>query len=454
VPEVRLEAPQRFDAVQTPPLQFNLPLVETLQLPNGMRVYLKEDHELPLVEMTLMVGAGSIDDPLDRTGQGALYAAALRTGGAGERAPEAVDLELERLAADFSVAGDSYATTLSLSLQADDLDTGLSLLADTLRRPGFDPGRLELARKQQIEAVRRQNDEPEAIAARLLRQAIYGDHPLGRTPSEATLQTVSRADLLAFHQRYVQPGNLWLAISGDFDRIQLLTLLLEAFGDWPATPVPAQPLPAVTAAARPVLLLVQRELPQTVIQLGELGIDKSAPDLEAVRVMNYILGGGGFNSRLMSDIRSDRGLAYSVYSYYQVGRRLPGLFLAGSETKGASALEVVQRLRTQMEQMRAEPVTEDELRLAKESLINSFVFAFADSHEVAAQAMRLDFYGYPPDYLSGFRDRVAAVDAAAVQQAARDRLHPERMTLVLVGDERTFAAPAASLGLPVETVAP
>jgi zinc protease len=218
--------------------------------------------------------------------------------------------------------------------------------------------------------------------------------------------------------------------------------------------VKPQPLPPVTSAAKPVLLLSQRELPQTVIQFGQLGIDKDAPDLEAVRVMNYILGGGGFNSRLMREIRSDRGLAYSVYSYFQVGRRLPGLFLAGSETKGASTLEVVRVMRAEFEKMRSTPVSDDELRLAKESLINSFVFAFTDSHEVLTQAMRLDFYGYRSDYLSGFRDRVAAVDVAAVQQAARDHLQPESMTLVLVGDEKGFSAPAASLGLPVETVTP
>jgi zinc protease len=277
---------------------------------------------------------------------------------------------------------------------------------------------------------------------------------LGRSPTEATLTAVGRDDLLAFHGRYFHPGNVWLAISGDFDRIRLLTLLLENFGDWPAVTFEAQAVPAVTTPQRAVLLLADRDLPQTVIRFGELGIDKSAPDLEAVRVMNYILGGGGFNSRLMREVRSNRGLAYSVHSYFQVGRRLPGPFIAQSETKSASTLEVVGLMRQLMEAMRNSPVAEDELRLAQESLINSFVFAFNDSHEVVSQALRLDFYGYPPDYLSGYRARVAAVTPAAVQQAARDRLHPEKMTLVLVGREKDFAAPAATLGLPVEPILP
>ncbi|OGR29552.1 MAG: hypothetical protein A2091_13225 [Desulfuromonadales bacterium GWD2_61_12] len=442
----------RPDQVATPPLVFKVPVVETLRLPNGIRLYLKEDHELPLVEVTVMIGAGDIGDAAAKVGQGDLFAATLRSGGAGKRAPAEVDELLEQLAADFSVGMDSYATTLSLSLQSADLETGMALLADFLRRPAFAGERLELARRQQLEGVRRQNDEPQAIAARALAKAIYGDHPLGRSPTEATLTAVNRDDLLDFHGRYFHPDNTWLAISGDFDRIRLLTLLLDTLGDWPTVTFVPQPLPAVTAPARPVLLLADRDLPQSVIQFGQLGIDKSAPDLEAVRVMNYILGGGGFNSRLMREVRSNRGLAYSVHSYFQVGRRLPGPFIAQSETKSASTLEVVQLMRQLMAEMRNRPVTAAELQLAQESLVNSFVFAFNNSHEVVTQAQRLDFYGYPADYLSGFRERVMAVTATTVLAAARERLQPEAMTLVVVGRAKDFAAPATTLGLPVEAI--
>lgn len=444
----------RPDQVASPPLVFKVPVVETLRLPNGIRLYLKEDHELPLVEVTVMVGAGDIGDAAEKVGQGDLLAATLRSGGAGKRTPAEVDELLEQLAADFSVSMDSYATTLSLSLQSADLETGMALLAETLRRPGFATERLELARRQQLEGVRRQNDVPGAVAARALAKAVYGDHPLGRSPTEATLTAVSRDDLLQFHGRYFHPDNTWLAISGDFDRIRLLTLLLDTLGDWPTEPFAAQVIPAVTAPPRPVVLLADRDLPQTVIQFGQLGIDKSAPDLEAVRVMNYILGGGGFNSRLMREVRSNRGLAYSVHSYFQVGRRLPGPFIAQSETKSSSTIEVVQLMRQLMTEMRDQPVTDAELQLAQESLVNSFVFAFNNSHEVVTQAQRLDFYGYPADYLSGYRDRVMAVTAAKVQAAARERLQPEAMTLVLVGSAKDFAAPAASLGLPVEAILP
>jgi zinc protease len=439
----------RPDQLTFPPLVFHVPQVETVELPNGIRLYLKEDPELPLVQLTAMLEAGSIGDPADKTGQGGLFAAVLRTGGAGGATPDALDRTLERLAADLSVTTDTYATTFDLSLQAGDLEAGMGLLADLLRRPGFAPERLELARKQAIEGIRRQNDEPEAIASRVLMKAIYGDHPLGRTPTVATVSAIRRDDLIDFHRRYFHPNNLWLAVSGDFDRAALLALIERALGDWPRVEFTPQTIPAVTTAATPVVLVGQKDIPQTTILIGELGIDKSAPDLHAVRVMNHILGGGGFNSRLMREVRSNRGLAYSVYSYFQVGRLLPGPFIASCETKSASTLETVGLMRRLMAEMREEPVAASELSLARESLVNSFVFGFTDSHEVVSQLLRLDFYDYPPGYLETYRDRVAAVSAEDVLAAARTRLHPDRQAVVLVGDASAFTDAAAVLGLPL-----
>lgn len=446
--------PARPDQVASPPLQFQVPQVEQLTLANGMRLYLKEDHELPLVEVTVMVDGGAIGDPPEKTGQSELFGVLLRTGGVGGRTPEQVDAALERMAADFSVATDTYATSLSLSLLKDNLDEGLALLADTLRRPRFDAQRLVLARQQKIEAIRRQNDRPAAIASRLMMQAIYGDHPLGRTPTEATVKTVTVADLSAFHRDRFHPGSTWIAVSGDFDRAALLSLLERLFGDWPQVAVAPQPLPPVLAETAPQLQIVERDLPQSVVLIGQLGVDKSAPDLQAVRLMNYILGGGGFNSRLMREIRSDRGLAYSVYSYYQVGRRLPGPFLAQSETKCGSTLEVVRLMREQIERMRTVPVDEAELHQAKESLINSFVFAFSDSHEVVTQELRLDFYGYPPGYLENLRAQIAAVTVADVQRAAQQHLDPARLRVVLVGASQNFDGSLTECGLPVQEVQP
>ncbi|MBE0598335.1 MAG: insulinase family protein [Desulfuromonadales bacterium] len=435
------------------PLEFHPPEVEIIELPSGVRLYLKEDHELPLVEISALVGAGSISVPADETGMAGIFAALLRTGGAGERGPEELEEALERLAADLSVATETYTTGVDLSLRTEDLAPGLAILADLLRRPGFDPRRLEIARQQAIEAVRRQNDLPDSIADRALMQAIYGDHPLGRYPTVESLQQVERDDLIAFHQHYFHPNNLWLAVSGDFQRGELLRLLDEAFAGWAPAEVARQEIPPLQEVGPAAVRVADKAIPQATILVGELGIDKDHPDLHAVRVMNYILGGGGFNSRLMREIRSNRGLAYSVYSTYQVGRRLPGPFVAGTETKTSSTLEAVGLLRQIMEEMRTTAVTEQELTLARESLVNSFVFAFTDTHSVVTQQMRLDWFDYPPDYLVTFRDKVAAVTADDVLRVARRHLNPERQNIVLVGDRKQMGD-LSVLDLPVETIEP
>lgn len=434
------------------PLEFQVPEVERMKLPNGIRLYLREDHELPLVSVTGMVGAGSVTVPPGKTGMGQLFAALLRTGGAGERIPSQVDELLETMAADLGVSNDTYTTEFDLSVQSKDLEAGLGIVADMIRRPRFDPDRLEIARKQAIEGIRRQYDEPDAIATRAVMRAIYGDHPLGRSPKEETVSAVRRDDLVSFHRHYFHPNNLWLAISGDFDRQRLVQLLERLFGDWKSADFTPQQIPPLNPQGEPLVLIAPKEIPQTTVLIGDLGISKDDPDLQATRVMNYILGGGGFNSRLMREIRSDRGLAYSVYSYYQVGRRLPGPFLAGTETKSASTMESVRLMREIIAGMQKEPVAREELGLAKESLVNSFIFGFTDPHEIVTQKMRLDYYDYPEDYLETYRDKVAAVTADDVHRAAQKNLNPGRQKIVIVGNVSAFDGDPASLGAPVKRV--
>jgi zinc protease len=439
----------RPDQITSPPLTFTVPEIEQRVLDNGMRLYLNPDHELPLVQISLLIGAGSIAEPAAKSGLVQLYAASLRSGGAGRLPPQAFDDKLEGLAANLSVSSGSYAVSSNLSLHRDDLEPGLTLLADLLRRPRFDKLRMELARRQMLEGIRRQNDESGAIAQRHLRRALYGDHPLGRTPTLDTVQDISGKDLLAFHRRYVLPNNLWLAVSGDFDPKEMEQLLDKLFGDWPLQPFEPQDIPPLTAPMEPVVLALSKEVPQTTVLLGQRGITKDHPDLYALRVMNFILGGGGFNSRLMREVRSNRGLAYSVYSVFQAGRRLPGLFVAGCETRTETVDEVVILMRDEMRRISDEPVSDEELTTARESLINSFVFAFENPHEVVSQAMRLDFYGYAEDYLQGYRDRLAAVTAEEVLDAARQHLQWDGQTIVLVGEQTGLAQPAERFGLPV-----
>lgn len=442
----------RPDQLSFPELQFHFPEVETLTLNNGMKLYLKEDYELPLVDLTVMIRGGSIFDSPEKTGLSSLFAAALETGGAGELTPEELDAELAAMAAQLSVESSSYNYTINLSLHQQDLQRGVEILADLLRRPRFDAARLELARKQLLESLRRQNDDPGAVAARLLAAAVYQGHPFGATPQPEIVATFTRDDLLALSQQCLCPENVWIGVSGAVEQSQLKELLEKGLSDWRALAVSPQTLPVLPAVPTGKVLVAEKDVPQTSIMLGHPGINKDNPDQFALQVANYILGGGGFNSRMMREIRSNRGLAYSAYSYFRIGRRLPELFFASSETKCESTVEVVSLMRQLIDQIRDEPVSAAELELAKQSLVNSFVFAFNDTHSIVSRKMRLDFFAYPDNYLETYREKISAVTRADVQRVARKYLRPEQLQIVLVGDSRLFSAAVADLDLPVEKV--
>ena len=444
--------PQHPDQLTFPELEFQLPDVERLELANGIRLYLKEDEELPLVQVTALVGAGSIGVSSRLAGFADIYAEVWRTGGTAETAPAQLENRLDSLAADLNASMETYTSQLDLSIRREDFGAGLQIMADLLRSPAFSAKSLELARLKAIENVRRQNDLPAAIAQRLMMASLYPGHPLGESPTIASLQRIERRHLETFHADHFRPNNLMLAVSGDFDRQQLLEQLADFFGDWPAGEVAEQPLPPVPESRKGTIQVVDKDLTQTTIRIGDVGLTKDNPDQYAVRVMNFILGGGGFNSRLMQEVRSNRGLAYSAYSYFQIGRRLPGPFIAGTETRNASVAQALGLMRDIMGNLRDNPVSKEELRTARESLVNSFVFGFEDSHAVVSQQMRLDFFGYPEDYLQGYRARIAAVTVADVQRVAKRYLHPGRQQIVLVGDAEVYAEDLASFGQHIEMI--
>jgi zinc protease len=444
--------PTSYQQLEYPELTFQLPAVETLVLDNGIRLYLKADDELPLVQLTAMIGSGGISSAEEKTGFDGLFGSVWRSGGAGDRAPEALDEYLDFLAANVSSSMGTYSAQLDLSLRSEDLSAGLSILGDLLLRPSFDSERLELARLQAQEHLRRQNDNPGSISRRLLMKALYPDHYLGRTATESSLAAITRQDLVDFQETYFAPNNLWIAVSGDFDRDTLLEHLNKELGDWPRRNVPVQKLPPVKPPVSGLIQLAAKDLPQTSIVIGDLGLSKENPDQYAVRVLNYILGGGGFNSRMMREIRSNRGLAYSAYSYFQVGRRLPGPFVAGTETKNASVLPAITLTREIMNDLRDNPVTDEELQLAKESQINSFVFGFENTHSVVSRQMSQDFFDYPANYLADYRDKIAAVTVADVQRVAQEFIAPSRQQIVLVGNPEEFGGELKQFGLPVVEV--
>ncbi|WP_250676604.1 pitrilysin family protein [Geomonas sp. Red32] len=428
-----------------PALKFQLPKSERVVLDNGIVVYLLQDHELPLVQITAYLSGGSIFEPDDKVGLASLAGAAIRDGGTLSTPPGKLDQELEFMASSIESSINADHATVSMSTLTRNLDRTLTLFAEVMTKPAFDAARFEKERNRAIEGIRRQNDDPKGIAGRELTKAIYAGHPLGRMPTIASVRAITRDDLKAFHQRYFYPGNTMLAVSGDFDRVKILAELNRLFASWPDHRQPVRNFPMPVEDKTPEVLHAQKEVNQSVIRMGHLGIDKNNPDLYAIKVMDYILG-GGFTSRLTQQIRSDRGLAYNVESYFETGRRLPAPFVIETETKTETTAKTIELIRQIVEEMTKNEVTDAELKLAKDHIVNSFIFGFERSDVVVNQQARLEFYGYPPGFLENFRDNVAKVTKEDVLRVARKYLQPEAMKLVVVGDEKKFDRPLSEFG--------
>jgi len=428
-----------------PPLKFEIPKTERVQLKNGMVVHLLHDPELPIVTLAGYLNAGGIYDPPDKVGLSSITGATLRSGGTVKTSPEQLDRELEFMASSIETAMHPDNAAVSMTTLTKNLERTLELLAEVMTQPAFDPARVELAKNQTIEAIRRQNDDPKAIAGRELNRTIYDGHPLGRVPTMASVKSITRQDLINLHQRYFYPANTILAVSGDFDKEKLLARLETLFAGWPNQPPAFPEVPAPKEELSAKVLHVQKDVNQSVIRMGHLGIDKNNPDLYAIKVMDYILG-GGFTSRLTQEIRSNQGLAYNVDSYFETGRRFKGPFIAETETKSESTAKAITLLRSIIAGMTQAEVSDQELKLAKDAIINSFIFGFARSDAVVAQQARLEFYGYPEGYLENYRDNIAKVTKQDVLRVARKYLHLDAMKLVVVGDRKKFDQPLSTFG--------
>ncbi|MEW6544688.1 MAG: pitrilysin family protein [Nitrospirota bacterium] len=419
-------------------VQFTPPEPERLVLENGMVVYLLEDHELPLVTMSASLRTGAWLDPPDKVGLAAIAGATMRTGGTRRMSAQQVDEELEQLAAVVSVGIGTESGSAMLDVLKKDLRRGLQLFADVLTMPAFDPGRVELAKLQAIEGIRRRQDQPQSIAGREFAKLLYGPtHPFARESTVESVTRITREDLQAFHARTVHPNGIILGVTGDFQRDEVLALLREVFGSWKPGPVPEIAWPPVAAdearADKRVVRFIGKGTTQTHLRAGHLSVKESDPDFPALTLLNDILGGSGFRSRLFQDVRTKQGLAYSVGSSIRAGVREQGVWAMRAETKLASTQEVVSRLVANMERLQREPVTDAELAQAKEAFVNSFVFSFTSPSAVVGRLIGLEYDGLPKDFLQRLRDKVVALTKEDLLNAARTHLHPEQLRILAVG---------------------
>ncbi len=453
-----LQIPPVFasDAASQDPRQMRFPTVdfkpsepERVRLENGMVVYLLEDHELPLITVNAMIRTGTWLDPADKVGLAAMTGTLMRTGGSARMSADEIDEELEHLAATISINVGKESGSASLDVLKKDFKQGLRIYADLLRTPAFDQSRFELAKLQALEGIRRRQDNPGSIAAREFAKLLYGEaHPSAREAKVESVTRITRNDLVTFQKQTVHPNGIILGVTGDFEKGAMLTMLREVFGDWTTGAVPDLRIPDVPAgeATTGAVRFISKDTSQTHVRMGHLSVKETDPDYVALAIVNDILGGSSFRSRLFNDVRTKRGLAYSVGSALRAGVYDQGIWYMRAETKLASTQEVVNRFVANIERVRNEPVTDAELEEAKEAYVNSFVFSFTSAASIVSRFMDQEYDGLPKDWLQQIRDKVMKLTKDDIQRAAKQHLHPDRLRILAVGSGETLLKVLASFG--------
>ena len=420
--------------------------VERKVLKNGMVLYLLENHELPTFEMRAVVRTGSIYDSVEQTGLASLTGTVMRTGGTRSMTPDELNRRLEYIGARLSSWVGSESGGASLSCLSKDIDEALQIFTDVLMHPGFNEEQLELEKEKRKEAIRRRNDRPGSILGREFSHLLYGDHPYGRIQEWEQIRDLTAEDLRHFHQRYFKPNNIILGVAGDFNTRQIVKKLEKAFKGWEKAKVSFPSRPEVAKDYRPGVYLIEKEITQSNLRMGHLGVKLGNPDEYAIRVMNFILGGGSFTSRMTSKVRSDEGLAYSVRSSFDTESKDYGTFSASCQTKVGSTHRAIELMVEEIKRIREGLVTEEELETAKEAYINKYVFNFTDPISVLIQLMYIEYDDRPKDYLQTYLDNVREVTREEVLRVAKKYLEPEGLTLLVVGDIPRFEKPLDGFG--------
>lgn len=432
--------------MQSAPLVFSIPQAERIVLRNGITVYLLQDHELPLVTVTAMIRGGSLDDPKDKKGLAALFGSQLRLGGSGDKKTDSLDAELEAMASTVTSSFGASRGTVTLTCLSWNLEQTFRMFSDILFKPLFEPESFKKAQQRAIAAQKADRSDLKRRADRELYRALYRNQPLGEEPTTTTLSAITRDDLLTFHRRIIRPSNMIITASGDFNRAELLTLLEQISVDVgvEAVPPPAIVIPSPYPDKR-TIFHIPRKTGLSVIRIGQLSISKDDPDLHALKVLNTILG-NGLTSRLVIEIRTNHGLAYSVRSSLNEGQGYQGSFTVATEVKAETTAKVIRLILAILERIRTEPVSAAELETAKQTLINSFMFGFQSPDSTVTSRAQMEFYHYPKNYLEDYRQKISAITNADILRVAKKHLRPETMHLVVIGDANRFDQPLSRFG--------
>ena len=405
-------------------------------LSNGAVAFLVEDHVFPLVNISVLIRTGEYLEPAGKTGLAAMLGSQLRSGGTTSLSARDFDEEADFLAANINAVIADTEGRASLNCLSRNLDASLKLFFDMLRNPRFDQQRLDIAKARTLQSLARRNDRTNEIESREFARLMRGDaHFSTAQETKATVEAITRDDLIAFHQKYFQPSQFIFAVSGDFNTKEMLEKLDQSMKGWDVAKTEVPPVPKPNYTPHPGVYMVDKpEVNQCRVSMGELGVMRDNPDHYALEIMNQILGGGAFTSRVGSRVRVEEGLAYNTGTLMGLGTYYEGLFRGYFQSKSASCAQAASIVVEEIERMRKDKVSAEELSTAVNYAVEVFPRYFATPAAVAGTFAADEYTHRPANYWQTYRDRLRAVTADDVLRVAQKYLHPDQLVILAVGN--------------------
>ena len=429
-------AQKPYNELTYPPLPaYKLPKVEQFTLKNGVKVYLLPDHELPLVNVHVVVRSGSFEDPADKSGLSDLMASVMRDGGSAKYPADTLNKILEDKAANLNIGMGFTSGSANLNVLKEDLPDLLPVFVNVLKNPAFPDDKIELDKKQAKSVISRRNDNVQSIASREFRRLIYGPNSAyGRMEEYQTIDDITKADLQKFHNKAYVGKDLMVGVVGDFNAKSMKKMISSAFSSFPKGRKTKLDLPKVNYQYKSTINLIDKpDVNQSVVFMGHIGGFRKNPDYAALQVMNEILS-GGFSGRLMKHVRTDLGLAYAVYGSYTSNVLYPGVFYTGVMTKSATTADAIDAIIKEVKKLQQDGVTDKELKDTKDRFLNSLVFHYDSRSKILNEKMNNAYLGLPPDEFEKYVENVKKVTTADVQRVAQKYLKPDDLQILVVGN--------------------
>lgn len=404
-------------------------------LDNGLILLIVERHNLPVVKVSLGINAGNLMEPAEKAGLSSLVASLLTEGTTG-RTSEQISESIEFVGGSIGASGGDDYNSVSLSVLKKDIDLGFDLLSDVIFNPVFPEDKFDKKKERIKGNLKASEEDPGFLASREFKKALFGSHPYGRLISGTaeSIDNITREDLVEFHSTYYVPENSVMSVVGAVEPEEVEKLLEKYFSKWDMKKAARPSLPQVEAVRKRETIKIDKDLTQATIRLGHIGVSRDNPDYYAISVMNYILGGGGFASRLMQNIREEKGLVYDIHSYFSADR-LGGSFQVGLQTKNESANTAIEEILKEIKAIRSIPVTDEELSDAKAFLTGSFPMRIETSSRIANFLVAVEFYGLGVSYIDDYPAYINKVSKEDVIRVAKKYLDPERFILVVVANQ-------------------